>query len=83
MSNKELKNVWNIFIKKAKENRIPCTKCHQCVSTCDPASMPYCITDALVNAAKGKIKDALVFCGANAYRATTLESVRDIMEEFA
>ena len=73
----------NEFIKKAKENRIPCTKCHQCVSTCDPASMPYCITDALVNAAKGKIKDALVFCGANAYRATTLESVRDIMEEFA
>lgn len=73
----------NEFIKKVKENRIPCTKCHQCVSTCDPASMPYCITDALVNAAKGKIKDALVFCGANAYRATTLESVRDIMEEFA
>lgn len=73
----------NEFIKNVKENRIPCTKCHQCVSTCDPASTPYCITDALVNAAKGKIKDALVFCGANAYRATKLESVRDIMEEFA
>jgi len=74
--------VENDFIKKVKENRIPCVKCHQCVSTCEPASTPYCITDALVNAARGKIEDALVFCGANAYRATKLESVRDIMEEF-
>lgn len=73
----------NGFIKRVKENRIPCQKCHQCVSTCDPSQTPYCITDALVNAAKGKIEDALVFCGSNAYRATKLESVRDIMEEFA
>lgn len=73
----------NGFIKRVKENRIPCQKCHQCVSTCDPSQTPYCITDALVNAAKGKIEDALVFCGSNAYRATRLESVRDIMEEFA
>lgn len=73
----------NEFMKKVKESRIPCTKCHQCVSTCDPSSTPYCITDALVNAAKGKIENALIFCGSNAYRATKLESVRDIMEEFA
>lgn len=73
----------NEFIKNVKEKRIPCQKCHQCVSTCDPASTPYCITDALVNAAKGKIENALIFCGSNAYRATKLESVRDIMEEFA
>lgn len=73
----------NGFIKRVKENRVPCQKCHQCVSTCDPSTTPYCITDALVNAAKGKIEDALVFCGSNAYRATKLELVRDIMEEFA
>ena len=53
------------------------------MSTCDPSKTPYCITDALVNAAKGAMEDALVFCGSNAYRATKLESVRDIMEEFA
>ena len=42
----------------------------------------YCITDALINAVKGKIDEALLFCGANAYRATKLEHVKDIMDEF-
>lgn len=74
--------ILNPFMKKAKEGRIPHGKCHLCVSTCKPAETPYCITDALVNAAKGNIEEALVFCGENAYRATKLESVREIMDEF-
>lgn len=74
--------ILNPFMKRAKEGHIPHGKCHLCVSTCTPAETPYCITDALVNAVKGKINDALVFCGANAYRATKLEHVKDIMDEF-
>lgn len=72
----------NSFMERAKEGSIPHGLCHQCISTCKPAETPYCITDALVNAAKGKTKDALLFCGTNAYRAHKLESVADIMEEF-
>ena len=74
--------ILNPFMKRAKEGRIPHGKCHLCVSTCTPDKTPYCITDALVNAAKGKTEDALLFCGANAYRATKLEHVKDIMDEF-
>ncbi len=74
--------ILNPFMKRAKEEQIPHGKCHLCVSTCDPAKTPYCITEALVNAVKGKIDDALLFCGANAYRATKLEHVKDIMDEF-
>ena len=74
--------ILNSFMKRAKEGCIPHDKCHLCVSTCTPAETSYCITDALVNAAKGKIDDALLFCGANAYRATKLEHVKDIMDEF-
>lgn len=74
--------ILNPFVKRAKEGRIPHGKCHLCVSTCDPAQTPYCITDALVNAAKGNTDDALLFCGANAYRAAKLEHVKDIMDEF-
>lgn len=73
----------NPFMKRAKEGRIPHEKCHLCISTCKGADTPYCITDALVNAVKGKVDDALLFCGANAYRATHLEHVRDIMEELS
>lgn len=72
----------NDFMKRAKQGRIPHGKCHTCISTCKPAETPYCITEALVNAAKGNVQDALLFCGSNAYRATKLEHVKDIMDEF-
>ncbi|MDE6738587.1 MAG: nitronate monooxygenase [Lachnospiraceae bacterium] len=72
----------NPFMKRAKEGQIAHGKCHLCVSTCKPAETPYCITAALVNAVKGNTDDGLLFCGANAYRATKLEHVKDIMDEF-
>lgn len=74
--------ILNPFMKKAKEGQIPHGRCHLCVSTCKPAETPYCITDALVNAAKGNVDDALIFCGENAYRAEKIETVKAIMEEF-
>lgn len=73
----------NAFADRAKEGRLPHGACHLCVSTCKPQETPYCITDALVNAAEGNIDDALLFCGTNAYRAEKLEYVHDIMQEFA
>ena len=74
--------ILNPFMKRAKEGRIPHGKCHTCISTCKPAETPYCITDALVNAAVGNVENALLFCGSNAYRAKELEHVKDIIEEF-
>ncbi len=73
----------NAFQERAKLGRVPHTPCHQCVITCKPNETPYCITDALVAAARGQIDAALLFCGTNAARATKLESVREILEEFA
>ena len=74
--------ILNSFMRRAKEGPVPHGRCHLCVSTCKPDETPYCITDALVNAVKGKIEDGLLFCGANAYRADKMEHVKDIMDEF-
>ncbi|MBP3459849.1 MAG: nitronate monooxygenase [Lachnospiraceae bacterium] len=74
--------ILNPFMVKAKEGKIPHGKCHLCISTCNPAETPYCITEGLVNAVTGNVDHALLFCGENAYRAEKLEYVRDIMEEF-
>lgn len=74
--------ILNPFMKRAKERQIPHGRCHLCVSTCNLAQTQYCITDALINAVIGKVDDALLFCGTNAYRATRLEHVSCIMEEF-
>lgn len=75
--------ILNPFMERVAGGEIPHGKCHLCVSTCDPAKTPYCITDALINAVTGNVNEALLFCGANAYRATKLEHVKDIMKEFA
>lgn len=72
----------NEFIERAEKGQIPHGKCHTCISTCRPAETPYCITEALVNAARGRTKEALLFCGTNGYRAEGLETVRDILREF-
>lgn len=73
----------NAFLERVKEGQIPHGRCHSCISTCKPAETPYCITDALVNAAEGRLEDALLFCGTNAYRADRLEHVSDIMKDFS
>lgn len=72
----------NDFMKRAAKERIPHGRCHSCIVTCKPNETPYCITEALVNAVKGDVNEALLFCGANAYRADKIESVADIMREF-
>lgn len=74
--------ILNPFMQRAKEGRIPHGKCHTCISTCKPAETPYCITEALVNAAKGDVDNALLFCGTNAYRAEKIVHVKEIMDEF-
>lgn len=58
-------------------------KCRQCVKTCDISKTPYCIAKALIEAVKGNVKEGLIFCGAHVDRITRMESVKEIMDEFA
>ncbi len=73
--------ICNGFMKKVNAGeKIPHTACHGCLRKCDPAEIPYCITDALIHAAKGEVEDALLFCGAYAYKAEKLETVKEVMD---
>ena len=60
--------------------QIPHSPCHRCLAKCSPADIPYCITDGLIEAAKGNIEKGLLFCGAKAYRAERIETVREVMQ---
>lgn len=71
----------NAFIKKVENEKEKITKCYRCIRTCDAVNTPYCITKALINAVKGNIEDALVFCGSNAYRINKIVPVRDLIQE--
>ncbi len=71
----------NNFIKNIVPEGIKVTRCFRCLHHCDPATTPYCISQALFNAAKGDIDNALVFCGENVYRIDKLSTVKDIIDE--
>ena len=73
--------IYNDFMAKSETETFKLKKCHQCISTCKGKDIPYCITDALVNAANGDVDNALLFCGEKAYKATKLEHVSDIFKE--
>lgn len=74
--------ILNPFLEKVKTERCKIKHCYQCIVTCDKKTIPYCITEALVNAAEGRVDEGLLFCGENAYRADKIETVAEIMEEF-
>ena len=74
--------ILNPFLEKVKTEKCKIKHCYQCIVTCDKKTIPYCITDALVNAAEGRVDEGLLFCGENAYRADKIETVAEIMEEF-
>lgn len=72
----------NSFMKRViNGEKIPHSPCHRCLAKCSPAEIPYCITDGLVNAARGNIENALLFCGAQAWRAEKIDTVRGAVQE--
>lgn len=71
----------NAFMDRVKTEKCRIEHCYHCIVTCRPAEIPYCITQALVNAAEGRVEDALLFCGSNACRTHKIEKVEDIMKE--
>lgn len=73
--------IMNPFMEARKNEREEIKKCYQCIKNCNPKTIPYCITNALIHAAKGEIDQGLLFCGANAYKANKIESVKEIIKD--
>ena len=58
---------------------IPPKKCRRCLKKCNPAAIPYCITESLIRAVKGDTENGLIFCGADAYKSDRLETVAEVI----
>ncbi len=71
----------NGFLDRSERGEIKFDCPYQCLRTCTPSKSPYCIAQALVNAAEGNLKDGFVFVGSNAYRVDRMVSVKDLMQE--
>lgn len=68
------------FLDRVKEGLKRPKACpFDCIKTCDVTHSPYCIMLALYNAFKGKLQNGYAFCGANAWRAEKIQSVRELI----
>ena len=71
----------NRFIEQVFEGKKTPIKCpYHCLKTCEPEKSPYCIAIALDNARKGKFRYGFAFAGSNAFRATEIIPVKQLME---
>ena len=78
MPGRAIKN--NFVIKSSKEHQ-KVTHCYNCLTPCNPADTPYCISKALINAVNGNVDEGLIFCGENAYRLNKITTVKELMSE--
>lgn len=69
----------NKFLNNLSEFKLK--KCLNCIKTCDRKTIPYCITQALINSVNGDIDNGLVFCGSNVDRIDKITTVEDLMDE--
>jgi nitronate monooxygenase len=79
--------IFNDFLEKVKQGKKQPIRCpFKCIKTCDISSSPYCIINALISAVKGNFNNGYAFAGSNAFRATTIISVKEtfakLLQEF-
>ncbi|MBN2610427.1 MAG: nitronate monooxygenase [Bacteroidales bacterium] len=74
--------IQNEFIRQIRNGETKPFKCvWNCLSPCNYKEAPYCIAQVLFNAARGKMDEGFAFAGANAYRATKIQHVSEIINE--
>lgn len=71
----------NPFLEKVERGEKIPHKCRKCLRRCNPAETPYCITDALIQAAFGNLEGGLIFCGANVYKISEIQTVAEVIRE--
>lgn len=72
----------NAFTERvAARERQAVKKCYGCLKKCNPAEIPYCITQALIASAKGDVENGLVFCGANTYRIQEVTTAQQVIDK--
>lgn len=70
----------NAFLDEVSQGKRKPFKCpYHCLKTCDPKNTPYCISFALINAKKGNLSHGFAFAGSNAYRASEIISVKELI----
>lgn len=73
--------IYNSFVEKAEKGLLKLESCYKCLTTCDPATTPYCITDALISSVSGDVENGLIFSGSNVYLIDKITTVKELIHE--
>lgn len=69
------------FLEQVKLGLTKPTVCPiKCIRTCDMAKSPYCIMEALLSAFRGDFDSGYAFAGTNAFKATGIISVKELVQ---
>jgi len=72
--------VKNKFVQQIMDGEAKPFKCPwKCLSACNYKEAPYCIAKALYNSATGNMDEGFAFAGSNAYLATEINHVSDVI----
>ena len=73
--------IYNDHVKTVENSGKKINKCFRCLKACNPATAPYCITEALVKAVEGDVKNGLVFIGSMGNLIDKIVPVQELMDE--
>jgi nitronate monooxygenase len=72
----------NDFVEQIQKGNTHPFKCvWNCLSSCNFKEAPFCIAQALFNAAEGKMSEGFAFAGANAYKVTRIQHVSEVIND--
>jgi len=76
------RSIFNRFLQEAADGqRRPAVCKRNCIKSCNPKTTLYCISDALLSAFRGNLKDGFAFVGANAGRIHQISTVKEVFNE--
>lgn len=70
------------LIDRLQLGREPIKFCTNCLAPCNPATTPYCITQALMEAVQGNWEEGLFFTGAGVEHIDRISAVKDVMKRY-
>lgn len=71
----------NPFMKRVQKKNQKIEKCYNCLTPCNPAKSPYCISTALINSVKGYVDNGLIFIGKKGYKLEKITTVNNLIDE--
>ncbi|MFP4465523.1 MAG: NAD(P)H-dependent flavin oxidoreductase [Candidatus Goldiibacteriota bacterium] len=71
----------NDFLKRAAKGEVDFKCNYLCLKTCKPKESPYCIADALTNAAMGDLNEGFAFAGSNVDKVNKIVTVKELIDE--